>query len=63
MRKRIATARGDLTGDGAPESLVLSGEQSASRAIMDVPPTITAAMMFISEPVPIAGWTVAKRAP
>ena len=31
--------------------------------IMDVPPTITAAMMFISEPVPIAGWTVAKRAP
>ena len=28
MRKRIATARGDLTGDGAPENLVLSGEQS-----------------------------------
>ena len=32
MRKRIATARGDLTGDGAPESLVLSGEQSAGSA-------------------------------
>ena len=32
MRKRIATARGDLTGDGAPENLVLSGEQSAGSA-------------------------------
>lgn len=32
MRKRIATARGDLTGDGATESLVLSGEQSAGSA-------------------------------
>ncbi len=32
MRKRIATARGDLTGDGAPETLVLSGEQSAGSA-------------------------------
>lgn len=32
MRKRIATARGDLTGDGAPESLFLSGEQSAGSA-------------------------------
>lgn len=32
MRKRIATARGDLTGDGAPESLILSGEQSAGSA-------------------------------
>lgn len=32
MRKRIATARGDLTGDGAPENLVLSGEQSTGSA-------------------------------
>lgn len=29
MRKRIASARGDLTGDGAAETLILSGEQSA----------------------------------
>ena len=32
MRKRIATARGDLTGDGAAETLILSGEQSAGSA-------------------------------
>lgn len=32
MRKRIASARGDLTGDGAAETLILSGEQSAGSA-------------------------------
>ena len=32
MRKRIASARGDLTGDGAAETLILSGEQSGGSA-------------------------------
>ena len=32
MRKRIAAARGDLTGDGAAETLILSGEQSSGTA-------------------------------
>ena len=32
MRKRIAAARGDLTGDGAVETLILSGEQNSGSA-------------------------------
>ena len=32
MRKRIAAARGDLTGDGAAETLILSGEQNSGSA-------------------------------
>ena len=32
MRKRIAAERGDLTGDGAAETLILSGEQNSGSA-------------------------------